>query len=594
MIRAPELDDVDFAALLDQARALIPRYAPDWTDHNYHDPGITLLDLLAWVADLQVYRIGFVGDRHLAAFAALLGVTPRPAAPARGLIWPDCATEALLVEAGKAATADDASDLAFRISRSVQLSGTTIESIRHVRADGGASAVRLGQPLAVASGDSIELTLAAPLTAAAGSFTLGLAVAPELAGEPDPRRTLSIDTRATATGAWQPLPDLADETAGLSSSGVVAFGARPTRWLRLRLPAYLAAPVTIARIALDVLPIAQIEMPDSIEIGPGNGEADQSMAFDLAGLLPEDGAPDFGVRSADGAQWDERADLLRSGPDERHFMRDPRHGTLVFGNGVNGRKPASGLHLSVSGVRRTKGAAGNLGHGQRWHVAPLDGVFGTNPFPIAGGRDADTIDALIDAMRLRAQRRDALVTDTDLASAALGLTGFGVADVEIMPRLWPALPNVALCGALTLVVRTATGHAPAAHVEAIAARLAPRRLLGERLFVVAPQPVPIAIAATVAIDGGDIAEIRSRIAAVLTTRLSDGVPVATTWPAGRPVTVGEIETLIAATPEVRAIASVAIARRGAALARADIVLGPTEVAVLDRALLDIQIVGGVA
>ncbi|MEZ4496532.1 MAG: hypothetical protein R2845_07095 [Thermomicrobiales bacterium] len=30
---------------------LIPFYAPEWTDHNAHDPGVTLLELFAWLAE---------------------------------------------------------------------------------------------------------------------------------------------------------------------------------------------------------------------------------------------------------------------------------------------------------------------------------------------------------------------------------------------------------------------------------------------------------------------------------------------------------------------------------------------------------------
>ena len=60
----PKLDTTDFARLIEEARGLIPRYAPDWTDHNLHDPGITLLELLAWITDQDIYRLGLVGDER--------------------------------------------------------------------------------------------------------------------------------------------------------------------------------------------------------------------------------------------------------------------------------------------------------------------------------------------------------------------------------------------------------------------------------------------------------------------------------------------------------------------------------------------------
>ena len=44
-LEAPNLDDRTFTDLFEELRALIPRYAPEWTDHNLSDPGITLLQL---------------------------------------------------------------------------------------------------------------------------------------------------------------------------------------------------------------------------------------------------------------------------------------------------------------------------------------------------------------------------------------------------------------------------------------------------------------------------------------------------------------------------------------------------------------------
>ena len=37
----PHLDDRRWQDLVEEGRALIPRLAPAWTDHNVHDPGIT-------------------------------------------------------------------------------------------------------------------------------------------------------------------------------------------------------------------------------------------------------------------------------------------------------------------------------------------------------------------------------------------------------------------------------------------------------------------------------------------------------------------------------------------------------------------------
>jgi hypothetical protein len=56
-------------------RALIPREAPGWTDHNDSDPGITLLQLFAWLAEATIYRLNRIPAASEAQFIKLLGVS---------------------------------------------------------------------------------------------------------------------------------------------------------------------------------------------------------------------------------------------------------------------------------------------------------------------------------------------------------------------------------------------------------------------------------------------------------------------------------------------------------------------------------------
>jgi len=68
----PNLDDRSYVDLVEEARALIPTYDPSWTDHNSSDPGITLIELFAWLAEMLIYRANRVPDRHLITFLRLL------------------------------------------------------------------------------------------------------------------------------------------------------------------------------------------------------------------------------------------------------------------------------------------------------------------------------------------------------------------------------------------------------------------------------------------------------------------------------------------------------------------------------------------
>ena len=71
-IPLPDLDDRTFDDLVAEARSLIPAYAPEWTDHNASDPGITLLELFAWLAEMLIFRANQVPPRHVLTFLRLL------------------------------------------------------------------------------------------------------------------------------------------------------------------------------------------------------------------------------------------------------------------------------------------------------------------------------------------------------------------------------------------------------------------------------------------------------------------------------------------------------------------------------------------
>lgn len=70
------LDDEYFVEIAERARAQITDIEPQWTDHNDHDPGITILELFAWMKEMQQFHMDQVGDPHRAAYLRLLGITP--------------------------------------------------------------------------------------------------------------------------------------------------------------------------------------------------------------------------------------------------------------------------------------------------------------------------------------------------------------------------------------------------------------------------------------------------------------------------------------------------------------------------------------
>src|SRR5512138_944422 len=83
---APKLDDRRFQDLVDEAKKRIPYYCKDWTDHNVSDPGVTLIELFAWMVDVLLYRLNQVPDLHYIKFLEMLGVRLNPPIPARAPI----------------------------------------------------------------------------------------------------------------------------------------------------------------------------------------------------------------------------------------------------------------------------------------------------------------------------------------------------------------------------------------------------------------------------------------------------------------------------------------------------------------------------
>ncbi|WP_374826390.1 hypothetical protein [Aerosakkonema sp. BLCC-F183] len=71
-IPKPNLDDRTYASLIEEARSLIPIEYPEWTDHNPSDTGILLLELIAWLTEMLLYRINQIPDQNYAVFLDLL------------------------------------------------------------------------------------------------------------------------------------------------------------------------------------------------------------------------------------------------------------------------------------------------------------------------------------------------------------------------------------------------------------------------------------------------------------------------------------------------------------------------------------------
>lgn len=77
----PNLDDLKYEDLVDEARSLITGLYPEWTDHNPTDPGMTLIEMFAWLAEMLVYRTNQIPEQHTLSFLRLINGPAADGAP---------------------------------------------------------------------------------------------------------------------------------------------------------------------------------------------------------------------------------------------------------------------------------------------------------------------------------------------------------------------------------------------------------------------------------------------------------------------------------------------------------------------------------
>ncbi len=78
-IESPQLDDLRFDAVATQLRRQIPLFNPEWTDHNESDPGITMVQLFAHLAEQIGFRLNRLPDKAYVEMLKLIGVRLQPA-----------------------------------------------------------------------------------------------------------------------------------------------------------------------------------------------------------------------------------------------------------------------------------------------------------------------------------------------------------------------------------------------------------------------------------------------------------------------------------------------------------------------------------
>lgn len=100
------LDDSSYRAVYEKALERLQRQAPWWTHRELTDPGITLLELWALLADMQSFYLDQVQESHYRKYLKLLGICPDEGECARAWIFFDHVEEDCMIPRGTKLLAD--------------------------------------------------------------------------------------------------------------------------------------------------------------------------------------------------------------------------------------------------------------------------------------------------------------------------------------------------------------------------------------------------------------------------------------------------------------------------------------------------------
>jgi hypothetical protein len=580
---APDLFTRRFQDFLEIGRARLQALAPSWTDYNAHDPGITVMELLAWTSEAQIYSLSRMRRDERAAYAALLGIQPGGAKPATGLIWPDNldpASPAATYSASfvlpkySAVTLVDTLGPVYRTMQDLLWVPGAIQSLvtrqGNTRIDHTAKNRRgklvfypFGQDPAV--GKTLNLSFHCRddrglLGAGNGSalWPIGVLASPsatetytgtgaDVANHAGSRLSAAL----IAGGERFVVPIAADTSQSMLTTGVIlldlsSLPVSPVDFtLEFTAPLDLIRPPRILHIETNVLPIEQSQ---TIELEPhdANGLPGLSFTLDRPGLRFLPGSAPVVIQTFDPVRvdWDQRAHLFELSAADRAFEFDPDSATVTFGNGINGYIPKAGKVFASYQV--SDGALGNIARNRSWIVTGIQGPYGKNLNPLSGGVSATNLADLRSSARRQVHDDHPLVTPQDI-KAASDLALFEVG------RAWTLDPsaNTPVTGTITLVAmrQRPGGVEPALPPEtplwlsSIQQLLRPRMPLGSRLRVIGPQYVTFTINATLeTLRGVDPVKVKNAVTEVLWDRfqLVPSSPTAQVVEPGVPVSPRDI------------------------------------------------------
>jgi predicted phage baseplate assembly protein len=470
-VRLPEiqLDDRRFQDLVSEARLKINRACPEWTEHNVSDPGITLIELFAWMTEMTIYRLNRVPDKLHVTLLELLGIRLDGPTAARTDVrfrLAGAPEESVEIAGGETEVAtprtpneesivfqvdEDFVIPAMRPAAYVVQRGNQIKDVG--TADGearpqGADQLPFGSPPAI--GDALYLGFEEPIgrlmlqVDVDASQARGAGVNPE-----DPPLRWEVSQNE---GGWAEAEVLEDLTGGFNygsgtvelqcpeRSAIQPLGGHRLHWIRCRIDdrtrkggaatTYSHPPEIYAITATPIgalLPSTHAAQVSDELLGLSDGTPGQVFPLRHHPVLKPGQGETLEVQdpeSGDWSRWELREDFVSSTEFDRHFALDLVSGEVELGPAIRetdggwsqyGAVPPKGAVLRFSKYRHGGGRRGNISAGALAVLrAPIPGVETVaNPRPAVGGVDAEALEHARQRASMEIRTRYRAVTAED-------------------------------------------------------------------------------------------------------------------------------------------------------------------------------------
>jgi predicted phage baseplate assembly protein len=570
----PQIDDRRYDDIVTEIRTRIARYAPEWqpgdsawTDVNDNDPGVTIAQVYAWLAEMLIYRMNKVPVLNYIKFLELIGIELRAAEPAIAEVafpvkttHPNPTVIVPLRAQLSADPGDGGPPLIFESVRAITCWRATLDAV--YASDGysytdvsaaNANAIDGFQPFGPQARAGSELALGFLDTAPLPAGELDLAIVVQTDGSGAAFLGCGTPMYPPATlvweywdGArWQALDLLKDETLAFTRSGHVhvripaggitnktKLTTSPKEiahyWIRARLDVsqYEIVPALLA-VRTNTVQVEQAETIGNEILGGSDGSRNQT--FQLGNKPVVAGSLTLQIQQSDVGYetWKEVEDLFGAGPQDLVYMLDRTTGSIRTGDGVNGEIPVAYVANPAANVLALEYRTGG---GKRGNVKA--GVIDTLVTPITGiddnaignlqaaydGREEETIDEAKVRAPQSIRSRNRAVTAEDFEY--LAMQAGNVKRAKALPMFHPQFPDTEVPGSVSvIVVPDSDDPAPLPSdglLQTVCACLDARRLVTTELYVMKPTYVQVSIRTSVVVsDDADLAEVSQAIVATL-------------------------------------------------------------------------------